>query len=80
MLHIVALAQLPLRCCTIGCTIVAVRDIREAVTSFELLVLWRLHLGSLLHTRVAQSLKSQMAPLVWCPTVESDSHVTNWRA
>ena len=71
-----------LRCCAVG----AVRAICEAETGFQeqLLALWCLHLGSLLHTDVAQppSLRSQMVPLAWCPTVDSEqsSRVTDRRA
>ena len=48
----------------------------------QLLALWCLHVGSLLHTDVAQPPRSQMTPLAWCPTVDSEqsSRVTDSRA
>ena len=58
------------------------RAIRKAGFQTLLLVLWCLHLGSLLYTDVAQPPRSQIAPLAWCPTVDSEqsSRVTDSRA
>ena len=76
----VAVPQSQLRCCAVG----AVRAVCEAESGFQkqLLALWCLHVGSLLHTDVAQPPRSQMAPLAWCPTVDSEqsSRVTDSRA
>ena len=38
----------------------------------QLLALLCLHLGSLLHSGVPQPPKSQMVPLAWCPTADSE--------
>ena len=69
MFQTVAIPQSQLRCCAVG----AVRAICEAESGFQkqLLALWCLHLGSLLHTDVAQPPRSQMTPLAWCPTVDT---------
>ena len=80
MFQTVAVPQLQLRCCAVG----AVRAICKDESGFkkQLLALWCLHLGSLLYTDVAQPPRSQMAPLAWCPTVDSEqsSRVTDSRA
>ena len=80
MFQTVAIPQSQLRCCAVG----AVRAVCEAESGFQkqLLALWCLHLGSLLHTGVPQPAKSQMAPLVWCPIADSEqsSRVTDSRA
>ena len=80
MFQTVAVPQSQLRCCAVG----AVRAICKAESGFQkqLLALWCLHVGSLLHTDVAQPPRSQMTPLAWCPTVDSEqsSRVTDSRA
>ena len=80
MFQTVAVPQSQLRCCAVG----AVRAICKAESGFQkqLLALWCLHLGSLLYTDVAQPPRSQMVPLAWCPTVDSEqsSRVTDSRA
>ena len=80
MFQTVAVPQSQLRCCAVG----AVRAICKAESGFQkqLLALWCLHLGSILYTDVAQPPRSQMAPLAWCPTVDSEqsSRVTDSRA
>ena len=80
MFQTVAVPQSQLRYCAVG----AVRAICAAESGFQkqLLALWCLHLGSLLHTGVPQPAKSQMAPLAWCPIADSEqsSRVTDRRA
>ena len=80
MFQTVAVPQSQLRCCAVG----AVWAICKAESGFQkqLLALWCLHLGSILYTDVAQPPRSQMAPLAWCPTVDSEqsSRVTDSRA
>jgi len=80
MFQTVAVPHSQLCCCAVG----AVRAICKAESGFQkqLLALWCLHLGSILYTDVAQPPRSQMAPLAWCPTVDSEqsSRVTDSRA
>ena len=80
MFQTVTIPQSQLRCCAVG----AVRAVCEAESGFQkqFLALWCLHVGSLLHTDVAQPPRSQMTPLAWCPTVDSEqsSRVTDSRA
>ena len=65
MFQTVAIPQSQLRCCAVG----AVRAVCEAGSGFQkqLLALWCLHVGSLLHTDLAQPPRSQMTPFAWCP-------------
>ena len=80
MFQTVTIPQSQLRCCAVG----AVRAVCEADSGFQkqLLALWCLHVGSLLHTDVAQPPRSQMTPLAWCPIADSEqsSRVTDRRA
>ena len=54
--------------------------IHEAGFQNLLLVLWCLYLNNLLHACAAESRKSQVGPLAWCPTVDSEqgSRATGW--
>ena len=79
MFQTVAIPQLQLRCCAVG----AVRPFaKPSGFQKQLLALWCLHVGSFLHIDVAQPPRSQMTPLAWCPTVDSEqsSRVTDSRA
>ena len=53
--------------CSWRCTAIC-----EAESDFQkqLLALWCLHLGSLVHPGAPQPAKSQMAPLAWCPIAD----------
>ena len=53
--------------CSWRCTAIC-----EAESDFQkqLLALWCLHLGSLVHPGVPQPAKSQMVPLAWCPIAD----------